>query len=369
MNTTLVIDGNWLLMSRMFAVKPKFNIDNSTAEKENGVLELEDLMCRSINLVINRFDGIIDNIIIVSDGGSWRKEVKKPEWFEEEYKGNRIKDTETDWKYVYKALEDIICQAEKLGITSCREMGIEGDDWVFHWSRYLNNKGINCVIWSSDADLKQLVQVKNGAFTAWLNESQKGGLPGLFLPSSLDNSKISELEMFMQIDSSNIPTEPLCRKVNAVNYINPADIAETKIICGDAGDNIKPVFQTEKNGRKLRITEKEWNIIKENLEINDLNTFFEKKEQICQNIITNSKYSKYIKNKSHIYDMFEYNRTLVLLDSSVIPQEYQKKMESVEYKKYDLSYIKSNYKILMSKKPQETSIEDIFESISILNDF
>ena len=153
MNTTLLIDGNWLLMSRLFAVRSYFNVQNDDEEKQKGTAELEDLLCRSINLIINRYDGIVNNIVFVADGGSWRKDVEKPKFFDEVYKGNRIKDAEIDWTYVYQALEDILEMANSLGITACKAYGVEGDDWIQHWSRKLNNKGINCIIWSSDADL------------------------------------------------------------------------------------------------------------------------------------------------------------------------------------------------------------------------
>ena len=86
MNTTLLIDGNWLLMSRLFAVKSYFNVQNEDEEKQKGTAELEDLMCRSINIIINKFEKVVDNIIIVADGGSWRKSVEKPDFFEEIYK-------------------------------------------------------------------------------------------------------------------------------------------------------------------------------------------------------------------------------------------------------------------------------------------
>ena len=73
MNTTLLIDGNWLLMSRLFAVKSYFNVQNDDEEKTKGTAELEDLMCRSINIVINKFEKVVDNIIIVADGGFLEK--------------------------------------------------------------------------------------------------------------------------------------------------------------------------------------------------------------------------------------------------------------------------------------------------------
>jgi 5'-3' exonuclease len=361
MNTTILIDGNWLLMSRLFAVKSYFNVQNDDTEKQRGTAELEDLMCRSINLIINKFDTVVDNIILVADGGSWRKSLKKPSFFEEDYKGNRVKDVEIDWNYVYRSLENILERADELGITSCKSGGIEGDDWIFHWSRKLNNLGTNCIIWSSDADLKQLVQVKNGVFTAWLNESQKGGAPGLILHKDLDNTPTDDLDMFMQIDYSSHNLNELTSRVNFVTYINPDDIVEDKIICGDKGDNIKSVVLLEKNNRTYRVSEKDWQNLKEELNIKCLDEFFSNKETICNKLTSIKKYSGY--SIDYIREMFDYNIKLVWLNEKTLPQEIQDTMNDVEYRKYDLSYIKSNYKMLCKSQEPTTTIEDLFNII------
>lgn len=363
MNTTILIDGNWLLMSRLFAVKSYFNVQNDDEEKLKGTHELTDLMCRSINLVINKFDSVVDNIVIVADGGSWRKSVQKPSFFEEVYKGNRVKDVEVDWNYIYRALEDILERASELGITVCKSGGIEGDDWIQHWSRRLNSQGINCIIWSSDADLKQLVQVNNGAFTAWLNESQKGGLPGLILHKELDDTMEDEIDFFMQIDKSSKNLDEICAKVKAVTYINPADIVEEKIICGDRGDNIKSVIRVEKNNRTYRVSEADWNKVKTKLDIDTLDGFFINKDLICEELSKLSKYSKYDINLDHVKEMFDYNKTLVWLNEMTLPKEIQDTMASVEYKKYDLSYIKSNYKMLCKYEVEQQSVEDLFNDM------
>ena len=361
MNTTLLIDGNWLLMSRLFGVKSYFNVQNDEEEKVKGIAELEDLLCRSITLVVNRFEGVIDNIVIVSDGGSWRKNVEKPSGFDIVYKGNRIKDAELDWSYIYKALEEIVEKANEIGVTACRYHGIEGDDWIQHWSRRLNKQGINCVIWSSDQDLKQLIQVNNGAFTAWLNESQRGGLPGLFLPKELDKGPVDDLDMFMQLDNSSPIVDELCARVNAVTYFDPQHIVEDKIICGDRGDNIKSLVQVKKNEKTYRITEADWHKIREQVNVHTLQEFFSKKDEICEAIVTKSKYAKYGLDLSFVKNMFDYNKILVWLDDAVIPKELQDAMNAVEYKKYELSNIKSNYKVLVKHEKQQINVEDIFK--------
>ena len=67
---TLIVDGNWLLMSRLAVMNGRYpNMDEL-------LRELKLLMIRSTNLVLKTFP-LIDNIIFVADGGSWRNNIKE----------------------------------------------------------------------------------------------------------------------------------------------------------------------------------------------------------------------------------------------------------------------------------------------------
>ena len=69
---TLIVDGNWLLMSRLAVISGRYPDTNELNR------ELKLLMIRSVNLVLRAFP-VIDNIIFVADGGSWRNtEVAVP---------------------------------------------------------------------------------------------------------------------------------------------------------------------------------------------------------------------------------------------------------------------------------------------------
>ena len=72
---TLLVDGNWLLRSRKFAVEDKFAIglDDYTP----GFIALKQLLSQSLIGMINALK-IVDDVIIVRDGGSWRKKLEKP---------------------------------------------------------------------------------------------------------------------------------------------------------------------------------------------------------------------------------------------------------------------------------------------------
>ena len=95
---TLIIDGNWLCMSRMSVFNRGFEMDMPEQVKESSQRELQELMAKSISIVLNRFS-IIDNVVIVTDGGSWRKQLPVPQQLQDvTYKGNRAPAKELDWK-------------------------------------------------------------------------------------------------------------------------------------------------------------------------------------------------------------------------------------------------------------------------------
>ena len=65
---TLLIDGNWLLISRLSVLSSKYTDDDSL------IHDLKRLITHSISLVLKQFP-LIDNIMICVDGGSWRSKI------------------------------------------------------------------------------------------------------------------------------------------------------------------------------------------------------------------------------------------------------------------------------------------------------
>ena len=113
---TLIVDGNWLLMSRKSVMNNRFNTD------EELIKELKVLMIKSLNVVLRTFPSI-DNIMFVSDGGSWRNNIEIPEFLQKEgieYKGNRVQDPNTDWKVIFDGYHDFIDTMKNCGINVYR---------------------------------------------------------------------------------------------------------------------------------------------------------------------------------------------------------------------------------------------------------
>jgi len=361
-NLTLIVDCNWLIMSRFSVINGGFSKSSPKKVLEASRRNLTDMLARSINILLNRFP-VIDNIVLVSDGGSWRKQLPVPKQLEGiTYKGNRESDVDTDWNAVFGSLSDLLKNANQLGVTVASTLAAEGDDWVWYWSRRLNSEGTNALIWSSDRDLQQLVQkTKDGAWTAWYNDKA-----GLCLPQALDNKEdFNPIDFFMSpVEYDNQILDNLkAGSGGKVTYINPDEIVIEKVMCGDSGDNIKSVVRYIKGGRTYRFSEGDLKKYQEHdLPMCTVDDLKECKDDIASWITSNKKFKPYHFKKSDILEMLDYNIKLVWLNEETIPQTVIQSMNEVDYKKIDADGLRRNYKLL-AKTQEDTDIEALFETL------
>lgn len=356
---TLLIDGNWLLISRFSVMANLFRSDRSEPELNAATENLQDMMARSINIILNRFP-IIDNVIFISDGGSWRKQLPIPSQLGEiTYKGNREDEKSSDysWPHIFKALSGLSKQCRNIGITTSTQSNIEGDDWAWYWSRRLNVDGTNCIIWTSDNDLKQLVQVRYDTFTAWYNDKS-----GLFFHTDLDrkNPEEGDLDFFMQPMYYRSPmVEALQARATKVSYIDPNSIILNKVICGDSGDNIKPVIRKVQNGRTYGVGPKDWVKIAESLNIHTVEDLINNMNEVA-NCLVNIKRFVGHSTPEKVVEMIEYNIKLVWLNERIEPESIVAVMNNQEYKLYDINYLRGSYTTLLGTTDEA---EKIFEGI------
>lgn len=353
---TLLIDFNWLTISRVSVMLNKFDKRHPEIFLQASKNDLKDMIAKSISIMLNRFP-CIDNMVIAADGGSWRKNLPVPNSLKGiTYKGNRSQDVEYAWNYIFEASEELMDSCKDLGITCTQYNNVEGDDWIWYWSRRLNASGVNCIIWSVDNDLKQLVQRNNdtGAFTVWYNDKN-----GLYIDNCFNNSCIDDIDFFMSpiINSPVLESIKLYNK-KTVSYIHPDDIILSKIICGDDGDNIKSVFRYTKNNRVYRITEKDWDSISKDINIGTIGDLLNNIEHIAEEISNHKKYKPYKPNRADIEEMIRYNIRLVWLNENTLPQTLISVMNQQVYNEYDISYIKSNYKAMVG---DDDYVKKIFE--------
>ncbi|MBO5005493.1 MAG: hypothetical protein J6D03_09735 [Clostridia bacterium] len=345
---TLIVDGNWLLMSRKSVINNRFSNDKEL------IKELKVLMIKSLNVVLRTFPSI-DNIMFVSDGGSWRNTIEPPKFLKKsgvEYKGNRVQDPETDWKVIFDGYHDLLDTLKQCGINVYREQGIEGDDWCWYLSTILNNEGTNCIIWTRDHDLMQLVKTNSdGCFTAWYEKES-----GLYVEKKADEDINFLFNMNFNINESLM--NELVSNSTKVTSIDPNTIVIDKIIRGDSGDNILPIVK-----HKGRTSEKEFRVANKEIDFT-MNPFDNDNIKTwIENLVETKPYlGRIVDNKSvdEIIEHFKYNRQLVCLNERIYPKDVYSIMCS--YLDYECCCnIKPVEEILEAQKNDvESIINDIF---------
>lgn len=306
---TLIVDGNWLLMSRLPIINSRY-ADNSTM-----MHEVKSLMIKSINVVLRTFPNI-DNVIFVTDGGSWRKDIEVPQFIIDKkkgetavYKGNREKSTDIDWDLVFNEFNNFTSELTAAGISAFQETGIEGDDWCWYWSQKLNKEGTNVIIWTKDRDITQLCNTDaNGCFTVVWNKSN-----GVFLQERDD---ITSFLLNPYFHSNEALLNDIVNRSAGKNIVNPSKVQIDKIIRGDAGDNILPVLTRQsKNGTiTYKVTEKQ---LPENVDIYTMEGLDKWLDELLH---TKQWYGKANENITEVFEHFIYNRQMVVLNESSYPQ-------------------------------------------------
>lgn len=338
---TLLIDGNWLLMSRLSVLQNRYSDDEKLCK------DLKLLMIRSINIVLKQFTDI-DNIIFVSDGGSWRNKIPIPSFLQEEYKGTRHPDESINWEMIFDSYEDFIAKLRSSGITVCKEPNLEGDDWIWYWSDKLNSEGTNVMIWSRDKDLTQLVKIdKDCCFTiCWSKDS------------GVITVHRDEEEMDFFFNEAYSVNEQLYHsildKAKDFKEINPHQVVVDKIIRGDAGDNVLPIIvKKSKTDKVFRVSQKD---IDPDLDYND----FEIYEGYIINLLNQKSYKdKVDKPLEQIIEHFEYNRRLVALQKDSYPPEILKIFD--EYKTYNVN--KDTHEVEYQLIAEANSISSILDIV------
>lgn len=345
-NLTLIIDGNWLLMSRLAILDKRFSDDKEL----NKNLKL--LMVRSIGVVLRTFPDI-DNVIFVSDGGSWRNQVPVPEFLKShniEYKGTRVKSEEVNWELLFENFNEFqSVLVSESGITVCHENMIEGDDWCYYWSKLLNDQNTNVLIWSSDRDLTQLVTVKdNGCFTAWWNS--KIGI----IEEDSENSEIDFLFNPYK-DKNNQILSNLEDKSTKVTKINPKKILLDKIIRGDISDNVKPILlrKTKNASRYFKVSAKD---IDYSLDIWNEKAVDEYVSRIYN--LRNYRGKEIFSLKDNL-DHFRYNRRLVALDLRNYPEDIKAVLERYQDYSKSASIREAESKLNAEANDMENVLENL----------
>jgi len=266
---TLIIDGNYFLHSRLFVIPSAKN--KQLLGDVEGQAQLMRKLCIDFASEVRKMTPFVDQIVVAVDSKSWRKDL----FPEAEYKGTRVADDSVNWTNVFNVYTEFQDILAKQGVIIHKVPGAEADDILFGWSTLLNNEGKNCIVWTGDRDLIQLVDYNNAtdSYTLWYYSSKRKLLAFEGFQNLLDNADVVELsndDLLFNMGSSDVLNDTLKNEFNnwitsnnvEIEEINCDDFIFSKIIQGDRSDNIKSVIswtKTNNNGsiRNYSITEKQ----------------------------------------------------------------------------------------------------------------
>lgn len=335
---TLVIDGNYFLHSRLFVLpRPK---NKPLLDDEDGKAQLMRKLCIDFASEVRKMSPFINQIVVAIDSKSWRKDL----FPDAEYKGTRVADNSVNWGNVFDTFEEFQRILETKGVIIHKVPGAEADDILFGWATQLNNEGKNCIVWTGDRDLIQLVDYNKATdgYTLWYYNSKRKLLAFEGFEEILSHSDTSEMtndEMLFNMGSDKIMDDTLKQNINAwvlkngvqIEEINCDDFIFSKILQGDKSDNIRSVVTWTKRTstgsiRNYSITEKQSkNILEEYCKSEGefhIDHFFNKDRVNLLVDIVHSTVGKL--EKEEIKVRFNQNLDLMLLHYNTIPEGIQK---------------------------------------------
>lgn len=266
---TLLIDGNYFLHSRLFVLPRK------KGKQLLGTDEEKSQLMRKLSIdfasEVRKMTPFVDQIVVTVDSKSWRKDL----FPDAQYKGTRTHDDSINWENVFGVYSDFQKILHNKGVVVHQISGAEADDVLFGWSTQLNNEGKNCIVWTGDRDLIQLVNYNTAtdAYSLWYYNSKRHLIAFEGFEKVLNSRKTSEMsneELLFNIGSDEATYDKLkedfqewtIKNKVSIEEINCDDFIFTKILQGDKSDNIKSVVSWEKKTssgkiRNFSITEKQ----------------------------------------------------------------------------------------------------------------
>lgn len=266
---TLMIDGNYFVYSRLYVMPRRKDKQLLESEKDQG--QFMRKLCIDFASEIRKMKPFVDEVVIAVDSKSWRKDF----YPEAEYKGTRKTDSSVNWEAVYRIYDEFRALLAKNGVIIQQTPGAEADDILFARATELNNQGKNCIVWTGDRDLIQLVdytQATDG-YTLWYYNTKRNLLAFEGFNELLEETtgdSVSPDELLFDLNNSDISSDEIKGKIKDWVKSNKVNIQEIdsrafifkKILIGDKSDNINSVVtytKTMKNGkvRTFSITDKQ----------------------------------------------------------------------------------------------------------------
>jgi 5'-3' exonuclease len=342
-NHTLLIDGNYFIHSRLFVLpRPKSGaLLGDDASKGQFIRKLAIDFASEVR----KMTPFVNQIVFAVDSKSWRKDL----FPEAQYKGTRTQDSSVDWSAVYEVYDEFKLILAKKGVIVNQVKGAEADDILFAWSTYLNTQGKNCIIWTGDRDMIQLVDYSKATdgYSLWYYNTKRKliafeGFNDIF--SNTTELEISNDDLLFNMDSPSHQSDRIKNemidwmKKNSIEVeeINCDRFVFQKILMGDKSDNIKSVVTYQKpmkNGkdRTFSITDKQAEAILEQY-------IKEEGEFVIDHMFNKTQVDKIVNliyriighdTQSNILNRFNQNLDLMLLHYNTIPEPIQQEITKV----------------------------------------
>lgn len=244
MKFVLIIDGSFLLHrsvagSRIIKKGSEPFDFRTNIELDTTILLWK--LSQEFSSLYNKISHLIDRVIWVEDGHSWRKNYHTNSG--QEYKGNRNTESELDWNEIRKVYARFTQGLSTFGVEVSRVPDAEADDLIWFWSEVVNTLGYNCIVATGDYDLNQLVKVHNQKLTAIYNiGNEKVFLPKSFVKWAKSDSEDQIGGYWTKVDFVNW----IKNRKDSVNSLDPCEFVFQKALVGDSGDNIPSIIQEEK---------------------------------------------------------------------------------------------------------------------------
>jgi 5'-3' exonuclease len=258
----ILIDGNFISFSE-FAMFSNYGKTKDPLKRERDQAAFIQGLSSRLFYIINSLPKG-GRVVFCLDSRSWRKDfMEKYKERREDGDGNKgIMDNETKQLF-YNLLAEFGEVLTSVGIHMSKIQGAEGDDLLFKWAKYFNDKGENCIIISGDYDMTQTVRGPESPWTVvWSNKSSNNkmfAMPG-WIDAIEEPQKNTIFEFNVVHDQSNLAK--LIRDSGAsLQVIDVNYYVLHKILIGDDGDDVPSSWKMKTTNSKgeekiVRVTDK-----------------------------------------------------------------------------------------------------------------